>query len=102
MFPTLRQPPCLGSALRKVVAVVSLEEDPIAMFVVNLLLGSEFVAKWNHVFLVACLIAMFLDPLYFCVLGERPSPLLPPHRQEVPSYKGFSFIVLILEEQREN
>ncbi|PON61094.1 Voltage dependent potassium channel [Parasponia andersonii] len=27
--------------------------------------GSELVAKWNHVFLVACLIAMFIDPLYF-------------------------------------
>ncbi|XP_030493640.2 probable cyclic nucleotide-gated ion channel 16 [Cannabis sativa] len=27
--------------------------------------GSEVVAKWNHVFLVTCLIAMFIDPLYF-------------------------------------
>ncbi|GAV63013.1 cNMP_binding domain-containing protein/Ion_trans domain-containing protein [Cephalotus follicularis] len=27
--------------------------------------GSEFVAKWNHIFLVTCLIALFLDPLYF-------------------------------------
>ena len=27
--------------------------------------GSEAMARWNHVFLVACLIAMFLDPLYF-------------------------------------
>ncbi|XP_061946839.1 probable cyclic nucleotide-gated ion channel 16 [Populus nigra] len=27
--------------------------------------GSEIVSKWNHIFLVACMIAMFLDPLYF-------------------------------------
>lgn len=27
--------------------------------------GSEFVTKWNHIFLVTCLIALFLDPLYF-------------------------------------
>lgn len=26
--------------------------------------GSEIVSKWNHIFLVACMIAMFLDPLY--------------------------------------
>ncbi|KAH7550438.1 hypothetical protein JRO89_XS13G0191000 [Xanthoceras sorbifolium] len=26
---------------------------------------SEFVAKWNQVFLVTCLVALFLDPLYF-------------------------------------
>uniref|UniRef100_A0A5B7BWX8 Putative Cyclic nucleotide-gated channel 16 n=1 Tax=Davidia involucrata TaxID=16924 RepID=A0A5B7BWX8_DAVIN len=27
--------------------------------------GSEFVNQWNHIFLVTCLIALFLDPLYF-------------------------------------
>ncbi|CAA6659503.1 unnamed protein product [Spirodela intermedia] len=27
--------------------------------------GSDVVLKWNHVFLVACLVALFLDPLYF-------------------------------------
>ncbi|PSS07802.1 Cyclic nucleotide-gated ion channel like [Actinidia chinensis var. chinensis] len=27
--------------------------------------GSEFVNQWNHIFLVACLAALFLDPLYF-------------------------------------
>ncbi|KAI6682920.1 hypothetical protein NL676_028833 [Syzygium grande] len=30
--------------------------------------GSEFVARWNHVFLVSCLIALFIDPLYFFIL----------------------------------
>ncbi|XP_052183326.1 cyclic nucleotide-gated ion channel 18-like [Diospyros lotus] len=27
--------------------------------------GSEFANKWNHIFLVACLAALFLDPFYF-------------------------------------
>ncbi|KAJ8753564.1 hypothetical protein K2173_022805 [Erythroxylum novogranatense] len=27
--------------------------------------GSEFINKWNHIFLVSCMIALFLDPLYF-------------------------------------
>ncbi|KAH9776094.1 putative cyclic nucleotide-gated ion channel 16 [Citrus sinensis] len=28
---------------------------------------SDFVNKWNHIFFVACIIALFLDPLYFYV-----------------------------------
>ncbi|XP_059645675.1 cyclic nucleotide-gated ion channel 18-like isoform X2 [Cornus florida] len=27
--------------------------------------GGEIVNKWNHIFLVACLVALFLDPVYF-------------------------------------
>ncbi|XP_010251302.1 PREDICTED: cyclic nucleotide-gated ion channel 18-like [Nelumbo nucifera] len=27
--------------------------------------GGELVTRWNHVFLVSCMIALFLDPLYF-------------------------------------
>ncbi|CAK9169372.1 unnamed protein product [Ilex paraguariensis] len=27
--------------------------------------GSEFVNKWNHIFLFTCLVALFVDPLYF-------------------------------------
>lgn len=27
--------------------------------------ASPLVAKWNHIFLVTCLIALFLDPIYF-------------------------------------
>ncbi|KAE9467378.1 hypothetical protein C3L33_00725, partial [Rhododendron williamsianum] len=35
--------------------------------------GSEFVDQWNHIFLVTCLVALFLDPLYFFlpVIGGR-------------------------------
>ncbi|KAI8543626.1 hypothetical protein RHMOL_Rhmol08G0233000 [Rhododendron molle] len=35
--------------------------------------GSEFVDRWNHIFLVTCLVALFLDPLYFFlpVIGGR-------------------------------
>lgn len=35
--------------------------------------GSEFVNQWNHIFLVTCLFALFLDPLYFFlpVIGGR-------------------------------
>lgn len=28
---------------------------------------SDFVNTWNHIFFVACIIALFLDPLYFYV-----------------------------------
>ncbi|KAK6912115.1 Cyclic nucleotide-binding domain [Dillenia turbinata] len=27
--------------------------------------GSQFVTRWNHIFMISCLIALFLDPLYF-------------------------------------
>ncbi|CAL5362057.1 unnamed protein product [Camellia sinensis] len=27
--------------------------------------GSEFANQWNHIFMVTCLIALFLDPMYF-------------------------------------
>ena len=27
--------------------------------------GSEIVLKWNHIFLISCLVALFIDPLYF-------------------------------------
>ncbi|KAK8966907.1 putative cyclic nucleotide-gated ion channel 18 [Platanthera guangdongensis] len=30
--------------------------------------GSDVVLKWNRVFLVACLVALFLDPLYFYLM----------------------------------
>ncbi|KAF5734190.1 Cyclic nucleotide-gated channel 16 [Tripterygium wilfordii] len=35
--------------------------------------GSEIVTKWNRIFLVTCLIALFVDPLYFFVpiIGGR-------------------------------
>ncbi|XAR50159.1 hypothetical protein NMG60_11004413 [Bertholletia excelsa] len=35
--------------------------------------GSEFVNQWNHIFLVTCLLALFLDPLYFFLpeIGDR-------------------------------
>ncbi|XP_074269227.1 cyclic nucleotide-gated ion channel 17-like [Silene latifolia] len=31
--------------------------------------GSEIVLKWNRVFIVACLLALFIDPLYFYLPG---------------------------------
>ncbi|GMY24893.1 probable cyclic nucleotide-gated ion channel 16 [Fagus crenata] len=31
--------------------------------------GSEFVTRWNHIYLVASLITLFLDPLYFFLPG---------------------------------
>lgn len=27
--------------------------------------GSDIVLKWNHIFLISCLVALFIDPLYF-------------------------------------
>ncbi|XP_076916791.1 cyclic nucleotide-gated ion channel 17-like [Bidens hawaiensis] len=33
--------------------------------------GSEIVLKWNHVFIVSCLLALFIDPLYFYLPGVR-------------------------------
>ncbi|KAI7986810.1 putative cyclic nucleotide-gated ion channel 16 [Camellia lanceoleosa] len=35
--------------------------------------GSEFANQWNHIFMVTCLIALFLDPMYFYVpkIGGR-------------------------------
>ncbi|OWM65386.1 hypothetical protein CDL15_Pgr008976 [Punica granatum] len=29
--------------------------------------GSDFVNRWNHIFLISCLIALFIDPLYFFI-----------------------------------
>jgi len=31
--------------------------------------GSDIVLKWNKVFIVACLLALFIDPLYFYLPG---------------------------------
>lgn len=31
--------------------------------------GSEIVLKWNRVFIVSCLLALFVDPLYFYLPG---------------------------------
>ncbi|XP_076937603.1 cyclic nucleotide-gated ion channel 17-like [Bidens hawaiensis] len=33
--------------------------------------GSEIVLKWNRVFIVSCLLALFIDPLYFYLPGVR-------------------------------
>ncbi|XP_058080791.1 cyclic nucleotide-gated ion channel 18-like [Magnolia sinica] len=34
--------------------------------------GSEIVVQWNRVFLISCLVALFIDPLYFYVPSSVP------------------------------
>ena len=33
--------------------------------------GSELVLKWNRIFLISCLVALFIDPLYFYLPSVR-------------------------------
>ncbi|KAL7615487.1 probable cyclic nucleotide-gated ion channel 16 [Lactuca sativa] len=51
--------------------------------------GGQFISRWNHMFLITCLMALFVDPLYFLV------PEISKEKYCMRSDYGFAAIITV-------